>query len=244
MITHVYNFLEQRLLTHFDKKLFVENSGKSISYNEFDIACKKLATTIINKEIYQSPILIILPKGIDCLISFMGIALSGNYYTLLDEKTPLERIQKVIAILKPKLIITNKVLNLDIDTLFPQDFDSFSIDNEKIMQVKEKHIDTNLLYVFFTSGSTGIPKGVSIAHKSVIDYTFWVCETFKFSDNEILANQAPFYFDNSILDIFSTIKSGATLHILPTHLFAFPAKIMDYLQEHQRSILFFGYHQF
>nr|WP_115801395.1 AMP-binding protein [Campylobacter jejuni] len=173
-------------------------------------------------------------------MSFFGVALSGNFYTLLDEKSPKERVEKVIEVLKPKLFITSKDLNfnLDLPTLYTQDFESFDIDENLIKIAKEKHIDTNLLYVLFTSGSTGIPKGVSIAHKSVIDYTFWVCETFKFDENEILANQAPFYFDNSVLDIFSSVKSGATLHLLPNHLFAFPNKILECLEKEKVSTIF------
>ncbi|HDV6425738.1 TPA: AMP-binding protein, partial [Campylobacter coli] len=67
---------------------------------------------------------------------------------------------------------------------------------------------------------------------------FWVCETFKFDENEILANQAPFYFDNSILDIFSSVKAGATLHLLPNHLFAFPNKILECLEKEKVSAIF------
>ncbi|MBZ7956149.1 AMP-binding protein, partial [Campylobacter molothri] len=119
-----------------------------------------------------------------------------------------------------------------------QDFKSFNTDENLITKAKETHIDTNLLYVLFTSGSTGIPKGVSIAHKSVIDYTFWVCETFDFDENEILANQAPFYFDNSVLDIFSSVKVGATLHIIPNHIFAFPAKVLQCLEQEKVSTIF------
>lgn len=174
------------------------------------------------------------------MISFFGVALSGNFYTLLDEKSPKERVEKVIEILKPKLFITSKELKIDLalPTLYTEDFESFDIDESLIQVAKEKHIDTNLLYVLFTSGSTGIPKGVSIAHKSVIDYTSWVCETFKFDENEILANQAPFYFDNSVLDIFSSIKSSATLHLLPNHLFAFPNKILECLEKEKVSTIF------
>ncbi|EIN6715578.1 AMP-binding protein [Campylobacter coli] len=247
MTTHIYNFLEKSLANFSEKTAFVEpfaKERKEITYKDFDLFSKKLASEILktlgNDNPTQAPVLIILPKGIDCLISFFGVALSGNFYTLLDEKSPKERVEKVIEVLKPKLFITSKDLNfnLDLPTLYTQDFESFNIDESLLKNAKEKHIDTNLLYVFFTSGSTGIPKGVSIAHKSVIDYTFWVCETFKFDENEILANQAPFYFDNSILDIFSSVKSGATLHLLPNHLFAFPNKILECLEKEKVSAIF------
>ncbi|HEB9319736.1 TPA: amino acid adenylation domain-containing protein [Campylobacter coli] len=247
MITHIYNFLEKSLANFSDKIAFVEPFAKErreITYKDFDLFSKKVVSEILRKlgsdNPTQSSVLIMLPKGIDCLISFFGVALSGNFYTLLDEKSPKERVEKVIEILKPKLFITSKELKFDLalPTLYTEDFESFNIDENLIQIAKEKHIDTNLLYVLFTSGSTGIPKGVSIAHKSVIDYTFWVCETFKFDENEILANQAPFYFDNSILDIFSSVKTGATLHLLPNHLFAFPNKILECLEKERVSAIF------
>ncbi len=247
MTTHIYNFLEKSLTNFSDKTAFVEpfaKERKEITYKNFDLFSKKVASEILRKlgndNPTQSPILIILPKGIDCLISFFGVALSGNFYTLLDEKSPKERVEKVIEILKPKLFITLKELKFDLalPTLYTEDFKSFDTDENLIQVAKEKHIDTNLLYVLFTSGSTGIPKGVSITHKSVIDYTFWVCETFKFDENEILANQAPFYFDNSILDIFSSVKAGATLHLLPNHLFAFPNKILECLEKEKVNAIF------
>ncbi len=242
MTTHIYNFLEKSLANFSNKTAFAEpfaKERKEITYKDFDLFSKKVASEILRKlgndNPIQSPVLIILPKGIDCLISFFGVALSGNFYTLLDEKSPKERVEKVIEILKPKLFITSKELKFDLalPTLYTEDFESFNIDENLIQVAKEKHIDTNLLYVLFTSGSTGNPKGVSIAHKSVIDYTFWVCETFKFDENEILANQAPFYFDASIREIFSTIASGGTLHIIPNLHFAFPNKILEYLEQEQ-----------
>lgn len=247
MTTHIYDFLEKSLIQFSDKIAFVEpfaKERKEITYRDFDIFSKRVASEILERldkdNPLQAPILIILPKGIDCLISFFGVARSGNFYTLLDEKSPKERVEKVIEILKPKLFITSKELNfnLALPTLYTEDFENFNINENLIQNAKEKHIDTNLLYVFFTSGSTGIPKGVSIAHKSVIDYTFWVCETFKFNENEILANQAPLYFDNSILDIFSSVKAGATLHLLPNHLFAFPNKILECLEKEKVSTIF------
>ncbi len=129
------------------------------------------------------------------------MARSGNFYSIIDEKMPFERVQKIINILKPALIITARDLGSSAneygaDVIYSDEFDSFELNLSLLSRVEI--IDTDLLYVLFTSESTGEPKGVSISHKSVIDYTFWVSKTFDVRSDEILVNQAPFYFDNSI----------------------------------------------
>ncbi|EOD4832365.1 amino acid adenylation domain-containing protein [Campylobacter upsaliensis] len=243
MICHIDDFLQKSVKKFPHKTLFKEMGGVSITYKEFDDLSQKVATKLLNtlaKEPIQSPILIILPKSINTLISFFGVAKSGNFYTLLDEKMPLERIEKIIKVLKPKAFITSKSLNLKLDlpTLYTEDFESYERDGEALIKARLKHIDTNLLYVFFTSGSTGLPKGVSISHKSVIDYAFWVSEEFELDENEIIANQAPLYFDNSILDIFPTIKEGGSVHLVPNSLFAFPLKVLEYLENEGVNTIF------
>ncbi len=123
MTTHIYDFLEKNLIKFSDKTAFVEpfakEGKKEITYKNFDFFSKKVASEILRRlgdnNVLQNGVLIILPKGIDCLISFFAVAKSGNFYTLLDEKSPKERVEKVIEVLKPKLFITSKECNLHLN---------------------------------------------------------------------------------------------------------------------------------
>lgn len=115
----------------------------------------------------------------------------------------------------------------DSDVFCLEDAQSEEYDEQEIRKITNRIIDTDVLYVLFTSGSTGNPKGVIIGHRSVIDYIDWVTDTFHFDETTVLGNQAPFYFDNSILDIYSMLKTGATMYIIPQINFAFPVKLLD-----------------
>jgi non-ribosomal peptide synthetase component F len=72
----------------------------------------------------------------------------------------------------------------------------------------------------------------------VIDYIDWAVSTFDVTCDAIIGNQAPFYFDNSTLDIYLMYATGATLDIIPEMHFSFPAKLVDYLNEHQITFVF------
>ena len=99
-------------------------------------------------------------------------------------------------------------------------------------------IDTDPVYSIFTSGSTGTPKGVVVSHRGVIDYIDWAIDTFAIDNTSVIGNQAPFYFDNSTLDIYLMYATGATLNIIPEINFAFPAKLVDYLNEQKITFVF------
>ena len=116
-----------------------------------------------------------------------------------------------------------------------EEMDSFSKDTEDIIN---QILDVDPLYVLFTSGSTGTPKGVIISHRSVIDYTEWLSDTFNFNETTVFGNQAPFYFDNSILDIYSVLKNGSKMVIIPETYFSFPRKLLNFINERKINTLF------
>lgn len=158
---------------------------------------------------------------------------------------PPSRVNKILEVLKPEIVITTNKLKTNFEKF--NFYGSYIIYEETICSEEdetavkpytEKIVDTDLLYVLFTSGSTGVPKGVSICHRSVIDYIDWVTETFNITQKDTFGNQAPFYFDNSILDIYSCMKMGATLNIIPKKLFFQPVPLLEYIKYNKINTIF------
>lgn len=227
-----------------DKAAFVEE-GKSVTFRELQSQAKAVATQIIGKGLFKKPVVVYMEKGVDVLVSFMGAAYSGNFYSPVDVDMPAARVNKILEVLEPALVITTAALKETFESydysggfLLFEEACHGEIREEQIEAARNKGIDTDLLYVLFTSGSTGVPKGVTITHRSVIDYIDWVTETFGITAQDSFGNQAPFYFDNSILDIYSTIKTGATTFIIPKNLFAQPVLLLEYLKEKEINTIF------
>lgn len=197
------------------------NSAHNMGKEIFD-ACRKT----------NCPIIVYLEKSIYQYVSLLGVLCSGNYYVPLDTKMPTERLKKIIETLGAELIITD---NLLVDRIKEASsavscFIVSELKKDICEKTYEKEIiDTDPAYVLFTSGSTGVPKGVTISHKAVIDYIEWQCKFLPFDDETVLGSQAPFYFDASMPDIYTTICVGATLNIIPDRFFLLQNKLAEYI---------------
>ena len=242
----VTDYLEKSAEFFPDKAAFVDSS-RTITFRQLRDEAYKIANELIRRSIFKKPIAVFLDKEVEAVEAFMGAAYSGNFYTVIDTKMPLSRIEKIISALVPEVIITDRKYH-DKAVSFAGDavvlclediFSSEDADRDTVLAVTNRVIDTDILYVLFTSGSTGIPKGVIIGHRSVIDYIDWAAETFSFTSDQVFGNQAPFYFDNSVLDIYSTLKNSGTMYIIPQSCFAFPVTLLQYISTNKINTVFF-----
>lgn len=227
-----------------DAVAIVDENGV-ITYKEYYDKSVGLAKLILDKQVgNRKPIIVYMEKCKEVIVSFMGIAFSGNFYSPIDVTMPESRVNKILETLQPSLVITTAELKTRFqkfsyggDFLIYEDVESIGSSAE-VEKALSKIIDTDLLYVLFTSGSTGMPKGVSITHRGVIDYIDVITDLFSFEPSDCLGNQAPFYFDNSILDIYVSMKTGGTLNIIPTELFAQPVRLLAYLKDNNINSIF------
>ena len=218
----------------------------ALTYQAVQDEAVRIAAALTARELFKKPVAVLMDKGARTVTAFLGIAMSGNYYTVIDTKMPQNRVEKILDTFEPAVILADKK-NAKKATDFGREIIIYEellerelteTDKELVQSAEDRIIDTDILYVLFTSGSTGIPKGVIITHRSVIDYTEWVAETFGLNHNSIIGNQAPFYFDNSVLDIYSTIRNGATLHVIPQMLYSFPIRLMEFIRDHKINTIF------
>ncbi len=241
----ILDYLEVSSKNYPNKIAFTCGNDK-ITYKKFKNESKKIGTYLSKLDIFNKPIAILMDKNINCLISMMGVLYSGNYYTVLDNKSPIERLSLIIDTLDTKYIITDKTnskilkdLNLNLEiTIIDDVLANEKTNNKKLKEISNRIIDTNPMYILFTSGSTGVPKGTVLQHKAVISYINWFVDCFNIDNNTIFGSQTPFYFSMSVSDVFSTIVAGATLHIIPKMYFAFPMKLLDFLNEKKINTIY------
>lgn len=252
-MTHLNSAVKllDRAAEKFNDKIAISDEWSEISFSELRRKGKAVGTALAKttpQGYMPAPVMVYLKKSISCLVCFMGAMYSANPYVPTAYDMPANRIQKIVDSLQGRgHIITDaqgmetlKTMNIpeSMSIHIYEEIVETETDGELIEKTLNSVIDTDPIYIMFTSGSTGAPKGVTVPHRGVIDYAIWVAKTFNINENSILGNQAPFYFDNSIFDIYSCLLTGAKMVIIPETLFMFPVKLPEFVRDNDITTIF------
>ena len=94
----------------------------------------------------------------------------------------------------------------------------------------------DLAFILYTSGSTGKPKGVQLTHGNAVSFVVWCAETFALTSSDRFSSHAPFHFDLSVFDIFSSVKHGGTLLIIGEEVGKQPYELAQLIADHKITV--------
>lgn len=241
---NVLQYLESTLQRVPDKIAFTDGEN-GLTFAAFAQRAQAVGSYLSERIGTRVPVAVLMEKTPEEISAFEGAVYAGCFYVPLDAKMPPERMQMILDTLEPACLIYDEKnakllekLTVICETVLYSEAVKSPIDETRLQMIRRQANDTDILYVLFTSGSTGKPKGVTISHKAMLDFTESCCPPLHFGENTRFGNQVPFYFDMSTLEIYTTLKMGASMYIIPRKCFMFPKLMVEYLEQYEINTIF------
>lgn len=236
MQNHVLSYLNH-IVTEKPDKTAYSDGATSLTFREVYLRTRSIGSFLHKKGIVKKPVVIFMRKSPEEVTAFFGTVAGGCFYVPVDEEMPAGRIQLILDNVQSPLIICDRDTRekaaafrvKDCDIVLYDDIIGTEIDDGALDRIYRTAIDTDPIYIVFTSGSTGIPKGVAACHRSVTDYIEQLSEVLGFNEDTVFGNQTPLYFDACLKELYPTIKFGATTYLIPRSLFSIPTSLVEYL---------------
>lgn len=243
MARNILDWLDERVRKSPNRIAYADKDDE-ITFIEVRQKALAAASQLLQYIKPGSPIVVISDRHILTPVAYISIVYAGCYYVPIDSTLPIRRMKMIYEKVKPALVLVDKK-NKRVSFPFLAHTHCIVIENavsnpirpRALAKVRRQIISTDPMYVLFTSGSTGVPKGVITSHQSLMCYIKEFTRAINISSNDILGCQAAFDYVAAIRDLYIPIFCGAQTSIIPIEYFAAPAKLFDYINERKISIL-------
>lgn len=217
--------------------LAVVTSSARVSYGQLDRRANALACELRDRGVGVETIVgLYLDRSVEALVAILGTLKAGGAYLPLDVRYPAARIRFCLEDSGAPVVVTRRSRRARLPV---SGFDVIELDSLHASEAERAPpalaTPANLAYVMYTSGSTGIPKGVLIEHRSVVNEIRAAMASHAVGPvDRVLQMHSP-SFDISIEEIFSTLASGATLVMYDDQWS--PFRLVDLIEREQISVL-------
>jgi len=222
------NVIQDKLkksLTEFKNNIAIECGSQLTTYHELDRRSNNMANWMMRQSIQKGAFVGILADDrrefITAMIALLKV---GGVFVALDSANPLERLGKMAAITQLKLIFIDRInyrrysgdnfiRNSGIEFVVIEDlFENEEADESNYHPIPEvDHSPEDRIYVYFTSGTSGLPKAVVGKNKSLRHYVEWEVDTFRINESFRMSQLSTTGFDAFLKEVFVTLFSGGTL---------------------------------
>lgn len=228
----------------------------SLTYGELEAASNRLAHTL--REIgcrAGDRVCFLSPKSPAPIVWMLGILKVGAVHVPLDAASPPARLARIVAACEPHVVLAGGVETSTIEAITPvatrigwmderptpkhAAFDAADVERASPRPISCGTRPDHPAHILFTSGSTGMPKGVVITHANVAAFLQWALPHFGLGEDERVSGHTPLHFDLSTYDVFGAFAAGAELHLVPPASTLLPSHLVDFIR-HSRLTQWFS----
>lgn len=240
MQTNILEYLDATAL-RVPEKLAFSNGPEGMTFREAREQAMAIGSGLLALGAAREPVVVYMERHPKMVTAFFGGVYAGCFYVPIDGEMPAFRVELIFRQLKPRFVICDEKTQEHARSLAPEGahvlpYDQLAasaVDGTALARVRREALDTDPIYIVFTSGSTGVPKGVAACHRSVLDYIEHLDEILGVTEDTVFGNQTPLYFDACLKELYSSIRCGCTTYLIPKRLFSFPVKLVEYLNEYK-----------
>jgi amino acid adenylation domain-containing protein len=215
---------------------------KELTYGQLNLRANRLARRLEKLGVGPDQLVAVcLERTFDLVVVLLAILKAGGAYLPIDPILPKERQALMLDDAQPIVLITERVLQPELPsvnaTLFVIDEERASLERESGGNVPARITGKNLAYVMYTSGSTGVPKGVEIPHEALVNFLASMQERPGLTAQDVLVAVTTFSFDIAGLEIFLPLVTGARLIFLSRDDAADGFRVLHHLTASNATIL-------
>ena len=260
-VRHLAHYLQESARRDPKAVAVVDAGGAQLTYGELEARSGALAAFLGARGVGRGDrVGIVLPKDVRAVVAIFGVLKSGAAYVPVDATAPAERGRRILTDCEIGALIADRgsldmvpegdagarlaaIVVTDDEpadrsnvTAWSQALNSTNLANPTNLTDPTNPSETSLAYILYTSGSTGMPKGVTITHANAITFIDWCSDAFAPTAADRFSSHPPFHFDPSIFDLFLSIKHGATVYLIPDDLGKNPKELARFLAQHRLTI--------
>ncbi|MEU2101423.1 non-ribosomal peptide synthase/polyketide synthase [Nocardia sp. NPDC019255] len=219
-------------------------TGDQLLYAEFDDRVNRLARRLIASGVGpESTVVLAMRRSFELVVAMYAVVRAGGAYVPVDPDHPAERVAHIVTTAAPAVVLTTSrdgfpfdigCAVVEIDRLDGTEFAATPItDAERVRPLRPEHP----AYIVFTSGSTGLPKGVTVPHAAIVNQLAWLAARYGLGPNDRVLLKTPATFDLSVWEFWSALVTGGRLIVTSPGAERDPDLLRALLRRHGVTVL-------
>lgn len=224
----------------------VKRGNQSLSYAELEALAARIAHALAGRGLHQGDrVALWMEKGPVAVAIMLAALRSGAIYVPIDPGSPVERARRILAASGSRALLTTSARSQALGAERGGAAITLCVDDASWSAVAEASgapvadpgtSGDDAAYILHTSGSTGIPKGVTVSHDNAMAFVQWAIGELQLGPADRLANHAGLHFDLSVLDVYGALHAGASVRFVAEEIAGDPVRLVEWIRDERPTI--------